>query len=152
MRTRYHPHDLSQDRRPVLSAQLTHLLCRHLMYLDTWVRGQLLLSGDCQIPSQRSNLADSNVTLLRSRKSEVANLEKSSKYSRKGVVILSCMPSRNPNDLKGQNIGKSIRPYLYHRPGLACLVYARKGYPPIRHFYHYHVAKEQWNMLIFLFG
>ena len=62
------------------------------------------------------------------------------------------MPSRNPNDLKGQNIGKSIWPDFYHRPGLAYLVhlvYPKKGYPPIRDFlYLYHVAKEQWNILI----
>ena len=36
----------------------------------------------------------------------MANSEKSLKCSEKRVVM-SYMPSRNPNDLKGQNIGKS---------------------------------------------
>ena len=62
----------------------------------------------------------------------MANLERSSKCCERGVVM-NYMPSRNPNALKGQNIGKSIRPDLHHRPGLACLVYLvypRKGYRP----------------------
>lgn len=84
----------------------------------------------------------------------MANLEKSLKCSEKEVVT-SYMPSRNPNDLKGQNIGKSIQLDFYHLiPGLACLVhlvYSKKGYRPIRDFYFlylYHVAKERWNILI----
>jgi hypothetical protein len=44
------------------------------------------------------------VTLSRSKKSEAANLEKSSKCSKKEVT--NCMPSKNPSDSKGRNIGK----------------------------------------------
>jgi len=111
--SRSHLRDLTQDRPVALSPHSIHLRmargppCRHLVvYLDSLLRGPLLLRGDYQIPSQRNSPADLNVTLLRSRKSEAENLEKSSKFSEKAVTTLNYMLSRNLSDLKGPNIGK----------------------------------------------